>query len=307
MADNPFKRQAQFLLRLLPHVMTQKDFALKGGTAINLFVRDMPRLSVDIDLTYVPVEKRDVSLRKISEGLEAMAVKIQKFVPDVRRIGRKTEAGQSTVLLVEGRDGVIKIEPNRVIRGVAFPVERRELSLRAEAELGVGTYVRAQILSIPDLYGGKICAALDRQHPRDLFDIKILLENEGLTSDIRKAFIVYLISHDRPMNELLAPRLKDLRRIYEAEFVGMPLKSVSLEELIRARETLIETINKDLTRDERLFLVSFKQGEPQWDLLGLKGVENLPAVKWKLTNIERMDKQKHQQALTKLKSVLDVK
>ncbi len=64
----------------------------------------------------------------------------------------------------------------------------------------------------------EICAALDRQHPRDLFDVKLLLDNEGITDKIRTAFIVYLISHNRPMNELLNPTFQDISHQYTSEF-----------------------------------------------------------------------------------------
>ena len=65
MKSSPFFKQVELLLRTLPYIAAEKCFALKGGTAINLFVRDMPRLSVDVDLTYLPVEPREESLGKI--------------------------------------------------------------------------------------------------------------------------------------------------------------------------------------------------------------------------------------------------
>lgn len=67
--DSLFYRQVALLVRVLPWVATEKCLALKGGTAINLFVRDMPRLSVDIDLAYLPIEPREASLQHISAAL----------------------------------------------------------------------------------------------------------------------------------------------------------------------------------------------------------------------------------------------
>ena len=75
-------------------------------------------------------------------------------------------------------------------------------------------YAEMQVVALPDLYAGKIAAALDRQHPRDLFDILYLYENEGITDDLFKAFLVYLVSHNRPAHELLDPHLLDLESIY---------------------------------------------------------------------------------------------
>ena len=291
------------MLQTIPHVAAETGFALKGGTAINLFVRDMPRLSVDIDLAYLPVEEpRETALNKISDALRRIAVAIKRAIPGVKiQESQGQEPHRITKLVVATGQTRIKIEPNEVIRGSVFPPEERELTPRAEHMFERS--VTAWVLSIPDLYGGKICAALDRQHPRDLFDVKVLLEKEGMTDKIRKAFVVYLASHDRPMSELLDPNRKDIRQIYESEFAGMTIDSVSYEDLLKARENLIETLRKELSNDEKAFLISLKEGQPKWSLIGIEGIENLPAVQWKLMNIQSMNRKKHAGALEKLKQV----
>jgi len=156
------------------------------------------------------------------------------------------------------------------------------------------------------LYAGKICAALDRQHPRDLFDVHLLLENEGIKTELRKAFIVYLISHPRPMVEILNPQKIDIRSIFEKEFKGMIAQSITLEELETTRDKLVATLREELTPNERQFIVSMKQGQPLWDLLEIEGIEDLPAVKWKLLNILNMDPIKHKKAIHKLRDYLGV-
>lgn len=156
------------------------------------------------------------------------------------------------------------------------------------------------------MYAGKICAALDRQHPRDLFDVHLLLKTEGLTPGIRKAFVVYLVSHQRPMVEILSPQQKDISDIFEKEFKGMIAKDISFELLETTRDELVTVIRKALTPDERRFILSIKQGQPLWGLLELEGVQNLPAIKWKLLNISRMDSRKHQKAVNKLRNYLGV-
>jgi len=196
----------------------------------------------------------------------------------------------------------IKIEPNDVIRGSVFPVEERELTLRAEEMFERS--VTARTLSVPDLYGGKLCAALDRQHPRDLFDVRVLLEKEGITDEVRKAFVVYLASHDRPISELLDPTRKEIRQAYEGEFAGMTIDEITYEDLIAAREALIEIVKKKLTRDEKAFLVSLKEGRPKWSVMGIEGIEKLPAIQWKLKNIQRMNEKKRAESLDKLKRTL---
>jgi len=304
MKQRPYFEQAVLMLRVIPHVTAESCFALKGGTAINLFVRDMPRLSVDIDLAYLPVdEPRETALQKMSSALTRVAAAVKKAIPGAKvQETRAREPERIVKLVVAAGRTRIKIEPNEVIRGSVFAVEERELSKRAEDTFELS--VTARTLSVADLYGGKLCAALDRQHPRDLFDVKILLENEGITDEIRKAFIVYLASHDRPINELLDPTRKDIRRIYESEFAGMTAEEVKYEELIAAREALIGTLMKELTDTEKTFLVSLKEGQPKWSAIGIEGIEKLPAIQWKLMNIQKIGEEKRAESLERLKRKL---
>lgn len=304
MKNSPYFEQVVLMLRAIPHVTAESCFALKGGTAINLFVRDMPRLSVDIDLAYLPVdEPRETALKKMSSALTRIAAAVKKTIPGAKvQETRAREPDRIVKLVVATGRTRIKIEPNEVIRGSVFAVEERELSKSAEDAFELS--VTARTLSVADLYGGKLCAALDRQHPRDLFDVMVLLENEGITDEIRKAFVVYLASHDRPINELLDPTRKDIRRIYESEFAGMTVEEVKYEELITAREALIGTLMRELTDDEKTFLVSLKEGRPKWSAIGIEGIEKLPAIQWKLMNIQKIGEPKRAESLERLKRKL---
>lgn len=298
-----FLEQARLMLRVLPHAAAEESFALKGGTAINFFVWDMPRLSVDIDLTYLPLEPRPQSLRGISDALLRMKKSINREFPDFNVHESKT-ADLVLKLVVRSPAAEVKIEPNTVIRGTPDGVMTRDLAKKARAAFEVGMKIRT--LSEPSLFGGKICAALDRQHPRDLFDIKHLLEGPGLTPEIRKGFLVHLISHDRPMHEVIEPTRKDVRAAFETEFKDMTDEPVTYEELIAARERLIAGLKADLTTPEKKFLLTVKEGKPEWQLLGLEGVERLPAVQWKLKNIGKMAPAKQQEQLAKLREKLGV-
>jgi len=79
--NEAYRRQVALLIKTLPLVAAETAFALKGGTAINLFVRDMPRLSVDIDLTYVPVADRESSLKEIDAAIRRIGKEIERGVP----------------------------------------------------------------------------------------------------------------------------------------------------------------------------------------------------------------------------------
>lgn len=79
MSDKDYRKQVELLIQVLPEVAKEPKFALHGGTAINLFVRNMPRLSVDIDLTYIPIQNRQDSLNGIKKTLEEIKSRIKKF------------------------------------------------------------------------------------------------------------------------------------------------------------------------------------------------------------------------------------
>jgi len=296
-----YYKQVQLLMQVLPFVAKQACFALKGGTAINLFVREFPRLSVDIDLVYLPMKARDEALDEICEALDVISADLKTAFKDAE-ITEAYKSKRDSLRLIVARNGVqIKVELSPVLRGTVYEPRLMEVCEAVEEEFG---YVEVPVVALADLYAGKICAALDRQHPRDLFDVKWLLDNEGLTDEIRKAFLVYLSSHNRPMAELLKPQYKELSAIYAGEFANMAETDVPLEELVAVRERLVELIHQGLTESEKGFLLSFKSREPDWALLGLDGVSELPAIKWKQINLAKMSENKHKLALEKLKGIL---
>lgn len=302
MRDTPFHRQALLLLRCLPAVAAERDFALKGGTAINLFVRDFPRLSVDIDLVYLPRTPRDEALREVSAALARMDESMPRLVAGLQVVGRGRDDAPKRV--VGTADARIKIEPNPVLRGTVYEPAWRSLVPAAEEYFGLS--VEVPVVSLADLYAGKLCAALDRSHPRDWFDVHLLMENEGITDELRRAFVVYVASHDRPMAELLAGSRQGMRALYEREFTGMARVHVDLDTLEAVRERVPALLRDSLTDDERRFLLSIKQGEPEWERLPVAGVSELPALRWKLANIDRLRRspEKHAAAVDGLRRLL---
>ena len=299
MIEASYKKQVALLLSVLPEVDKEKTFALHGGTAINLFVREMPRLSVDIDLTYIPVEDRNTALSNIRTALGKIKTRIEKVVPDVRVIDR-SDRGK---LQISQGGTVIKLEVNLVGRGViADPVEM-PLCLRAQEEFEV--FCSIQTVPLGQLYGGKICAALDRQHPRDIFDVKYLLETEGFSRKIKKGFFLCLLGSDRPIHEIIDPNLQDQRSTLERHFAGMSNEDFSYEEFETIRRRLIDTIHKSITTEDKEFLLSVKNLEPDWSIYDFS---RFPAIKWKLQNLQRLkenNSDKHSQQYEYLKKTLD--
>lgn len=302
MKETYFFKQAELVLRALPFIFEEERLGLKGGTAINYFERNLPRISVDIDLTYLPITNRPEALHDITTILNRLSESLINQIPGALINPKRLEDGTVPTLFLQHNCIQIKIEVNLVLRGTLHPC--RVMNICPEGQKIFQIAPKARVHSLADLFGSKICAALDRQHPRDLFDIKLLLENEGLTDIIRKAFIVYLISHSRPMVELLSPNYKDISSIFENEFQGMTLHPVTLEELQDIRTKIVRMIHNDLTREERQFILSIKERTPGWELLGLEGIDRLPAVRWKLHNLERITKKKHSEAVEKLKACL---
>ena len=284
--SNAYRRQVELLIRTLPHVAQESCFALKGGTAINLFIRNMPRLSVDIDLTYLPVANRSESLSEIDSALKRIAKSIRETERSIQIVesAPRTQP-EITKLIVRAHDRTqIKIEVTPVLRGCVYEPVVMAVSGKVEDEFG---FAKAKVLSFADIYAGKIMAALDRQHPRDLFDVHLLLESEGISDDLRSALIVYLISHEHSPHSLLDPVLRDISQDFEQNFVGMTDEGIELNTLLDSRGSLISDVVSNMPNHHKEFLISFYRGKPDWSILGLVGVDELPAVKWRELNLDR--------------------
>ena len=306
MIDQTYKNQADLLLQVIPHIATEKTLALKGGTGINLFLRDMPRLSVDIDLTYLPFDNRETALTNISDSLGRIRERITRSVPGTT-VNNYIIEGNDVKLFVQSKNAQIKIEVNTTTRGHLHPVRLIQVNDRVQERFK--KFAAIQVVSNAKLYGGKICAALDRQHPRDLFDVFLLFKDSGYNEDIKNGFIQALVSHMRTIQEILHPHLLDQRSAFEKQFQGMSVIPVGYEDFEATREKLIETVNSSLSDPDRSFLLSFKKGYPNWDLYSVAGLEDMPAVQWKLLNIRKLKKdnpQKHTALVDKLEALFAI-
>lgn len=287
--DKIYADTVRLLLAVTPAVFNSDIFAMKGGTAINLFVQDMPRLSVDIDVVYRPWEtQRDEALKAINDELAAIAQRLEPLGVQTRLIRSKDLS--DTKLIVENDTTQVKIEVNIVFRGTVLPVEHQSLSARTSNLFGVE--FEAPILARDELYAGKLVAALDRQHPRDLFDVWRLYESGGLGDGIAECFVIYLAGHNRPTHEVLFGNDKDIAAEYERAFVGMTEVDCSLEVLREARAQLRHDLPQRLTDKHKQFLAGLVRAEPDWSLLECSHAANLPALRWKLANLEAFRKRR---------------
>lgn len=281
--DKFYADTVRLLLQVAPEIFANNIFAMKGGTAINLFLRDMPRLSVDIDVVYVPrLTLRAEALQEIANELDGIAARLENSGLAVKRIAANDQG--ETKLLVSNEDALVKIEVNIVFRGTVMPIVRQPLCQRASDLFGVDLLL--PVLDSAELYGSKLVAAMDRQHPRDLFDAMQMLEQNGLSDATLECFVTYLAGHNRPIHEVLFGNDKDISLEYRDNFVGMTTEEVALEQLLAVRKRLRTEIPQRLTINQKRFLVGLSQAEPDWSLLTCPHAEELPALRWKLANLQ---------------------
>jgi len=281
--DKSYIDTVRLLLRAAPEVFAGEIFAMKGGTAINLLVRDMPRLSVDIDVVYRSWQtERQQALLEITRELDAISERLEKWKLHCRKVPSK-DLGD-TKLLVEDESSQIKIEVNAVFRGSVLPVELHDLSPQTAQMFS--TELRLPVLAVDELYGSKLVAALDRQHPRDLFDVWQLYESGGLSDEIVECFVTYIAGHNRPIHEVLFGNDKDIADDYLENFVGMTREPVALDILLQSRVRLRTELHARLTDNQKRFLIGLSRAEPEWNLLRCPHAAELPALRWKLSNLK---------------------
>jgi len=285
--DKSYVEIVRLMLESAPAIFEEPFFAMKGGTAINLFIEDMPRLSVDIDVVYTDHHApRNEALKFISDGLESARKRLIKLGLDAKVSA--TQQGDEIKLFIRRGCNQVKVEVNHDFRGTVLPVQTRQLGDTARKLFT--TELFAMILATPELYGSKLVAAMDRQHPRDLFDVHGLFERDGLTSEVVECFVCYLAGHNRPVHEVLFSRDVDMSLAFENEFAGMARNPVTLAELQRIRRKLKSELPAALTPNQHQFLLGLVSGDPDWTLMKCRHLSQLPAIKWKLQNLVKLKK-----------------
>jgi len=275
----------RLLLEIAPEIFRSPRFAMKGGTALNLFVQDMPRLSVDIDVVFTDhTMSREDALTAINADLKQIATVLTARGLSVV-MPRKPD-GEEAKLFIRDDSAEVKIEVNHVFRGTLLPI--RTVALSPTAQHMFTSDLSVPMLDTAELYGSKLVAAMDRQHPRDIFDVLKMYEKFGLDSAFVDCFVAYLAGHNRPVHEVLFSADAPFESIYETHFKGMTTNEISLEALLKTRAQLKADLPKALTQRHKDFLLSLVKIEPAWDLLPFAALRDLPALKWKLINLEKL-------------------
>jgi Nucleotidyl transferase AbiEii toxin, Type IV TA system len=277
----------RLLLAIAPAVFSSGCFAMKGGTALNLFVQDMPRLSVDIDVVYTDhAEDRDTALARIAVELGLIQQTLEQRGLRVRQPAHA--GGDEVRLVIANAAAQVKVEVNFVFRGTVLPVHTKALVTSAENLFT--TALSLPVLATDELYGSKLVAAMDRQHSRDIFDVMLMGRQHDWQDTLTDCFVAYLAGHNRPVHEVLFPKIKPLEPSFTNEFVGMTREDVSLVNLKQVQVDLITQLPQRLLPRHKQFLLSLVQGEPAWDLMPYAHLRDLPALKWKQLNLSKLKK-----------------
>ncbi len=292
--EERFVKQIELLLRIAPEISKIEEFALHGGTAINLFHHNMPRLSVDMDLTYIPFESRDKDLNNITLLLKKLSERLQKTIPGIKINSILTDKNEEK-LFCRLNNNEIKIEVNTINRGITGKAKRHLLCQAAQEKFNA--FFEMQLVPVHQLFGGKIVAALDRQHPRDVFDTMQMLNNTGLTDQIMMGFLFCLFSSKRPLSEILQPNLLDQSKIIESHFNGMTDIPFSIKVFESERDRLIKAVKSMISNDHRAMILSFSKGEPEWLY---EDWSKFPGIAWKLKNMEILKKKNQKKFITQI-------
>lgn len=302
--DERYIERVGLLVQILPLLDTERRFALKGGTAINLFEHGLPRLSVDIDLTWLPADEFAADAARIAQALDDLAGRLT--APPLRlQVSPSANEGAETVnrLIASRGRTQLRIETTPVMRGVVHPV--RWMDLHPDVEQRFGS-ARVQVLHFADLYAGKIAAALSRQHPRDWFDVGLLLDSGRLDDSLWRTSLVYLAATPKPMADLLAPaEPRGFADVFDRQFRGMTAAPTTADALLAARTRLLERIPGLMDDAAREFVLSIEREAPDFALLGLPQAAALPGILWKLQNMERRSPAKREADYRRLAEMLE--
>ncbi len=302
--DRRYTDRVRLLVDILPVLAQEPRFALKGGTAINLFEHDLPRLSVDIDLAWLPVHHYAEDAKLIAEALGQLA-DVLRARPLQLQVQTSTGEGAGTVTrLVASRGRArVQIETTPVMRGTVHPVRTMIVRPRVEEAFG---FAEVQVLDFADLYAGKLAAALSRQHPRDLFDVGLLLQDARADEALWRTFLVYLTCSPRPAWEMLAPRVPaDFEATFDAHFKGMTIEPIEVGALLESRERLLSRVALWLDEPSRAFLQSVEDEQPDFNLIGLPHAADLPGVRRKLHNMAQRTAAKRETDRGQLEAALE--
>ncbi|MGB3222809.1 MAG: nucleotidyl transferase AbiEii/AbiGii toxin family protein [Desulforhopalus sp.] len=281
------------------HPFLKGKLALKGGTALNLFVFNVPRLSVDIDLNYVGAEDREAMLAERPRIEQAVQAVFAREGFTVRRMPEEHAGGKWSLRYqsAAGQGGNLEVDLNFMYRVPLWPV-----SLSDSYPVGTWQATQIPVIDIHELAAGKLAALLARRQARDLFDSHILLHKENLDHDrLRIAFVVYGAMNRKDWRtvsiedvnfesaELARQLIPTLRVTESTEQESFDQYGARLAEECRQALSVV----LPLKENEKAFLdLLLEHGEIDSTILTSDSVlqqriQNQPLLEWKAVNVRK--------------------
>ncbi len=287
-------RLINLLDEIYSHPFLKQKLVLKGGTAINIFVFDVPRLSVDIDLNYVGSPEKQVMLEErvqVREHLERI-IQLQRYETTFTE-NYGSDRFELCYNNISGNRDRIKVEINYLLR---IPLLKPVVSKKRKIFNSV-PLPKIKMLAPEELFASKLVALLSRQAARDLYDIYYLSIDKNFKIErslVKPCFIFYgIISREdfRTMSVDIIDRitLKDIKRTL------YPLLQRELVFDLEKSRQRVRRFLKPLyrfTQKEKRFIKSFFEGQYQPDLLFNPkhfsiSLSQHPMIEWKLSHIQR--------------------
>ena len=284
-------RLKELLIEFWKHPFLKGKLVLKGGTAINVFLSRLPRLSVDLDLNYIGQAERDAMLSE--------RPRIETAVHQVcTGLGYRLQSGTDEHALrefylgfknISGTHDRIQVEVNFLMRVCALsPILQNAVRLANEPE------TQFPVLAAEELMGSKLKALIDRRHPRDLYDAFRFLSS-GADYDrelLRKLAVLFASTLDRDLREYRPERYENIEKT-EIERLLYPLLRATDRPAASDMLRVVAPVLRDvLDHDkERAYLEAMIRGKYQPELLFsdypevAQRIASHPALLWKAANV----------------------
>lgn len=294
------------VLDTLPSVIQVDSFALKGGTAINLFEQPLPRFSVDIDIQYLPQEDTyEEAHKNLSKAMNEIAARVQT---NTNYRANRVMPHRLRIVSSHNQNIQIKVETNPITRGHLLETRLMDILVPDTITGNFGVELpTTPVLSRAELYGGKLVAAMSRQNPRDFYDLHKLLESDGgINHEIGAMFLVLALSAPRSIGKLLNPP-SDMMTIeqYETLIEPMMIDHASHGDLCKSFNRCKIMVQQQLTPDRQEFLLSFVNLEPNWELFEYPEAQNLPAIRFRLSNLAKAAVEVRNSMVRELESIFE--
>ncbi len=280
------------------HPFLRGKLALKGGTALNLFVFEMPRLSVDIDLNYVGSQNRETMLEERPRLEEAIQTVFSREDFSIRRIPLEHAGGKWSLryAAASGQSGRIDVDINYMYRVPLWPV-----TIRDSHSLGSWRATDIPVVDIHELAAGKLTALFARRRARDLFDCRLVFSINGLDiGRLRTAFVVYGAMARKDWRTVsIEDAAFDPTELSSQLVPSLRLAGIRGLEATRYGRALVEECRTVLSKllpfegPELAFLdLLLDEGEIDATLLTSDGalqkrIQSQPLLKWKVQHVRR--------------------